>query len=189
MIVFIMSIFGGIISDIWLGNFNTILILSIIYFIGSTLVSISSIPILNLSPKISLLIGLLLISIGCGGIKPSFATFGADQFKMPEQAAQMISYFSIVYFLISLALLIITTITPILRADVHCFGQNDCFPLAFGVPAILMFASIGKFITICSIYPNSRFSTPFQLFSYWANHHTRTWHYRRKICWFWSQSA
>ena len=29
-------------------------------------------------------------------------------------------------------------ITPILRQDVHCFGQESCYPLAFGLPAALM---------------------------------------------------
>lgn len=33
-------------------------------------------------------------------------------------------------------------ITPILRAEVQCFGMNDCFPLAFGVPTIFMAISI-----------------------------------------------
>ena len=30
-----------------------------------------------------------------------------------------------------------------ITADVHCFREN-CYPLAFGVPAILMICSVGK---------------------------------------------
>lgn len=29
-------------------------------------------------------------------------------------------------------------VSPILREDVKCFTNDDCFPLAFGLPAILM---------------------------------------------------
>lgn len=31
------------------------------------------------------LVGLALISLGTGGIKPCVSAFGADQFKLPEQ--------------------------------------------------------------------------------------------------------
>lgn len=40
--------------------------------------------------------------------------------------------------------LLSTTLTPILREDVHCFGEDTCFSLAFGVPGALMIISIGK---------------------------------------------
>lgn len=145
MMVYFMCIFGGILSDVWLGKFRTILYLSILYSFGSTVLSISSISTLNLSPKINMFIGLALIVIGSGGIKPCVAAFGGDQFKMPEQAALIATYFSVFFFAVSAGSLISTIITPILRADVHCFGQTDCFPLAFGVPAVLMLVSIGKF--------------------------------------------
>ena len=35
------------------------------------------------------LIGLALIALGTGGIKPCVASFGGDQFKLPEQEAQL----------------------------------------------------------------------------------------------------
>ncbi|KAH9405939.1 hypothetical protein TYRP_014236 [Tyrophagus putrescentiae] len=70
-------------------------------------------------------IGLFLIAFGTGGIKPCVSAFGS---------------------------LISTFITPILRQDVECMGRNDCYPLAFGVPAILMVTALslfflGKFLT------------------------------------------
>lgn len=144
MTVYFMCIFGGIISDVWLGKFKTILSLSMIYAIGSSVVSLSSISTLNLSPKIFLMIGLILIAVGSGGIKPCVVAFGGDQFKLPQQAAQIATYFSLFYFSINSGSLISTTLTPIFRKDVHCFGSDDCYPLAFGVPAALMIMSIGK---------------------------------------------
>lgn len=34
-----------------------------------------------------------------------------------------------------------TLVTPIFRSDIKCFGQ-DCYPLAFGVPALLMLLAV-----------------------------------------------
>jgi solute carrier family 15 (oligopeptide transporter), member 1 len=97
------------------------------------------------------IIGLLLIALGSGGIKPCVAAFGGEQFKLPQQAAQLAVFFSLFYFSVNAGSLISTSVTPILREDVSCFGMPDCFPLAFGVPAALMFVSIliflgGKFL-------------------------------------------
>lgn len=144
MMVYFTCIFGGIICDVWLGKFKTIVSLAIVYVVGCVAVSTSAIPSLGFSPKIILLIALVLISIGSGGIKPCVCSFGGDQFKLPEQAAQLTNFFSVFYLTISFGSLISTTLTPILRSDVHCFGENECYSLAFGVPAVLMIVAIGE---------------------------------------------
>lgn len=146
MCVYFMCIFGGILSDVWLGKFNTIFYLSIIYSIGSVVISIGAIPTVGLSAAATLFIGLLLIALGSGGIKPCVSAFGGDQFKLPEQAEQFATFFSLFYFSINFGSVISTTVTPILRQDVHCFGDNDCYPYAFGVPAILMIISVVFFL-------------------------------------------
>lgn len=148
MLVYSLGIPGSIISDVWLGKFRTILYLSIVYAIGSIVVSISAIPTIDISPKTTLIVGLLLIAIGSGGIKPCVSAFGGDQFELPKQAVQLATFFSILYFSNNFGGVITSAVTPILRADVHCFGQNDCYSLAFGVPAILMIISICKFMLI-----------------------------------------
>ena len=66
------------------------------------------------------------------------AAFGGDQFKLPEQTRQLQTYFSIFYFAINAGSLISQIVTPIMREDVECFGDDTCYSLAFGVPAILM---------------------------------------------------
>lgn len=97
------------------------------------------------------IIGLLLIAFGSGGIKPCVAAFGGEQFTLPQQAKQLGIFFSIFYFSINLGSFASTFVTPILRENVKCFGMNDCFPLGFGLPAMLMAASVviflaGKFL-------------------------------------------
>lgn len=88
------------------------------------------------------LIGLFLIAVGTGGIKPCVSAFGGDQFRLPEQAKQLAVFFSLFYMAINAGSLLSTLVTPILREDVHCFGEDSCFSLAFGVPGALMVASI-----------------------------------------------
>ncbi|XP_055389660.1 peptide transporter family 1-like [Condylostylus longicornis] len=143
---------GAIIADSYIGRFKTIMYLSIVYVLGSIIITIGAIPPLQLPAKAVTVIGLLLIATGTGGIKPCVSAFGGDQFKIPEQAKQLASFFSLFYFAINAGSLISTSITPILREDVHCFGENDCYSLAFGVPALLMIVSILIFVAGKSLY-------------------------------------
>jgi len=83
-----------------------------------------------------------MIAIGTGGIKPCVSAFGGDQFVLPQQERYLITFFSIFYFSINTGSLISTLLTPVIR-ETECFGDN-CFSLAFLVPAILMILSIGK---------------------------------------------
>ena len=82
--------------------------------------------------------------MGTGGVRPCATSFGGDQFKVPEQANQMATFFSIYYFSIYGATLISSFVSPILRNDVKCFDEDDCFSIAFGVPALLLFLVICK---------------------------------------------
>ncbi|XP_053680157.1 peptide transporter family 1-like [Anopheles nili] len=143
---------GAILADSWLGKFKTILYLSMVYCAGSTLIALGAIPPLNLPATSMTVLGLLFIAVGSGGIKPCVSAFGGDQFKLPEQAAQLAKFFSLFYFAINAGSLISTTLTPILREDVHCFGDSSCFPLAFGVPAVLMIMSIVIFVCGRTLY-------------------------------------
>jgi solute carrier family 15 (oligopeptide transporter), member 1 len=156
-LVYFFCIFGAIIADSWWGKFKTILWLSVVYCCGSTVIAIGAIEPWNLPARFLTILGLGLIAIGSGGIKPCVAAFGGEQFTLPQQAAQLAVYFSAFYFSVNAGSLISTTVTPILREDVVCFGMDDCFPLAFGVPAVLMIISIfifvgGKFLY--KILPN-----------------------------------
>ncbi|XP_046666171.1 peptide transporter family 1-like isoform X2 [Homalodisca vitripennis] len=155
MLCYFFPLIGAIIADSYLGKFRTIFYLSIVYAAGNILVSAASSPLFGYDNQRSFsLFGLLLIAIGTGGIKPCVSAFGGDQFTLPQQAKQLAQFFSIFYFSINAGSLISTYITPILRHDVHCFGEDTCFPLAFGVPAILMVVSLllflaGKKLYIC----------------------------------------
>ncbi|XP_013116650.2 peptide transporter family 1 isoform X2 [Stomoxys calcitrans] len=152
MLVYLCPLVGAIVADSWLGKFRTILYLSIVYAIGGVIMALGAIPLLKLPVQAVTILGLVLIAIGTGGIKPCVSAFGGDQFRLPEQAKQLATFFSLFYFAINAGSMISTSVTPILREDVHCFGDNDCFSLAFGVPAILMLLSVVIFVAGKRLY-------------------------------------
>lgn len=90
------------------------------------------------------ILGLILIAVGTGGIKPCVATFGGDQFNLPEQEEQLKKFFRKFIVAIYIGALLSTFCTPELRKSVKCFGKDSCFPLAFAVPALLMIIAISN---------------------------------------------
>uniref|UniRef100_A0A3Q2QRX4 Solute carrier family 15 member 2 n=1 Tax=Fundulus heteroclitus TaxID=8078 RepID=A0A3Q2QRX4_FUNHE len=145
-------ILGAVIADSWLGKFKTIIYLSIVYVIGHVVKSVGAIPTVgNTDAHIALsMVGLILIALGTGGIKPCVAAFGGDQFE-EEHVSERQKFFSIFYMSINAGSVLSTLITPILRGDVQCFG-DDCYALAFGVPAALMVVALAVFIFGSGMY-------------------------------------
>jgi solute carrier family 15 (oligopeptide transporter), member 1 len=90
------------------------------------------------------MLGLLLVSLGTGGIKPCVSAFGGDQFVLPQQEKQLTTFFSFFYFTICAGSLIAKTVSPLLRSEVHCFGEKDCYSFAFGAPVVLIVSSVGE---------------------------------------------
>lgn len=145
-------VLGAIIADSWLGKFKTIIYLSIVYVLGHVVKSIGALPDVggHTVHVVLAMVGLGLIALGTGGIKPCVAAFGGDQFQ-PGMDHERGKFFSIFYLSINAGSLISTFVTPILRDDVQCFGA-DCYALAFGVPAILMVVALVVFIGGSSTY-------------------------------------
>ncbi|KAM6180419.1 solute carrier family 15 member 1 [Erethizon dorsatum] len=160
---YLTPILGALIADSWLGKFKTIIWLSIVYTIGQVVISISSINDLtdydhdgtpnSMPVHVALsMIGLVLIALGTGGIKPCVSAFGGDQFE-ESQEKQRNRFFSIFYLAINAGSLLSTIITPILRVQqcgIH--SQQACYPLAFGVPAALMAVSLIVFLLGSGMY-------------------------------------
>uniref|UniRef100_A0A8C3CPK3 Solute carrier family 15 member 1 n=1 Tax=Cairina moschata TaxID=8855 RepID=A0A8C3CPK3_CAIMO len=160
---YLTPILGALIADSWLGKFKTIVSLSIVYTIGQAVMAVSSINDLtdhnrdgtpdSIATHIALsMTGLILIALGTGGIKPCVSAFGGDQFE-EHQEKQRSRFFSLFYLAINAGSLISTVITPILRAQqcgIH--SKQQCYPLAFGVPAALMAVSLIVFVIGSRMY-------------------------------------
>lgn len=145
MFVYFFPVFGAMLADSLLGKFKTIFYVSMIYAIGNIVLALAATPPLHMPGREFSILGLLLIATGTGGIKPCVSAFGGDQFVIPQQELQLAKFFSMFYFAINAGSLISTALTPILRQDVHCFDEQNCFSLAFAVPGVLMIVSIGKY--------------------------------------------
>tara|TARA_B100001142_G_scaffold52340_1_gene50150 strand:+ start:40895 stop:42181 length:1287 start_codon:yes stop_codon:yes gene_type:complete len=122
--VYFTPIFGALLSDIFIGKFKTILLLSIIYCFGHLSLAINE-------TRFGLIIGLSLISIGAGGIKPCVSAHVGDQFGKTNSIL-LTKVFSWFYLSINMGAFISTLLTPYL---LHNYGPW----LAFGIPGLLMF--------------------------------------------------
>ncbi|CAG9821729.1 unnamed protein product [Phaedon cochleariae] len=142
MICYIVPVVGAICADMYFGRYSTIRNFAIIYLLGNFLMCIAAVPTIDISPMSFSAIGLLLIAIGSGGIKPCVAAFGAEQFSLPAQKDLLMHFFSIFYFTINLGGFVGMTMTPIMKKAVSCFGDDSCYALGFGFPAVLMMLSI-----------------------------------------------
>ena len=122
--VYFFPIIGALIADRFWGKFKTIIFLSIIYCIGHLALALDS-------TRIGLLIGLTLIAIGSGGIKPCVSANVGDQFGKTN--SHLISKaFGWFYFAINLGAFSSTLLTPVLLEK---YGPH----IAFGIPGLFMF--------------------------------------------------
>jgi len=115
---------GAIVSDVFWGKYRTVMTFSLAYSAGCAIVA--------LVPGIGgLSIGLFLVAFGTGGIKPCVSTNVGDQFTGKNQhlIERAFSYF---YLAINAGSSISIWFCPVLLQK---YGR----PVAFGVPAAMMF--------------------------------------------------
>lgn len=122
--VYFTPLLGALMADLWLGKYRTIITLSLVYCAGHLALALNN-------TRAGLVIGLTLIAIGSGGIKPCVSAHVGDQFgKMNAHLLPRI--FNWFYLSINFGAAISQLLTPWLleRAGPH---------VAFGVPGALMF--------------------------------------------------
>ena len=122
-VVYYTPFFGSLISDTFLGKYRTILALSIVYCLGHFALAIDE-------TRLGLMIGLTLISIGAGGIKPCVSAHVGDQFGKTNSFL-LEKVFSWFYLSINLGAFVSTILTPFI---LDRYGPH----LAFGIPGVLM---------------------------------------------------
>jgi POT family proton-dependent oligopeptide transporter len=129
--VYFFPIFGALLADIVLGKYLTIMILSVVYCAGhGVLAMMGSTAWIDMSPGLVLAIGLVLISVGSGGIKPCVSAHVGDQFGQ-KNAKLLEKVFGWFYFSINTGAFLSTLLTPWL---LEWYGPH----LAFGIPGVLM---------------------------------------------------
>ena len=124
--VYWMPIFGALVSDGLIGKYRTIFYLSIVYCLGHLSLALND-------TRLGLFLGLSLIAIGAGGIKPCVSANVGDQFG--EGNKHLLSRaFGWFYLSINLGSTFSTWLCPILLNNPN-FGPH----YAFALPGVLMF--------------------------------------------------
>jgi POT family proton-dependent oligopeptide transporter len=121
---YLCSVLGGFLADWFIGKYRTILWLSIVYCFGHLCLALFD---TNLN---GFMLGLMLIALGSGGIKPCVSANVGDQFD--EKNKDLIpKLYDIFYFSINFGALFSQLLIPYLKEH---YGAS----VAFGIPGILM---------------------------------------------------
>jgi POT family proton-dependent oligopeptide transporter len=122
--VYFLPIAGGWLADRWLGRYWTILIISLFYCLGHGTLALFE------GSRTGLYVGLALIAIGAGGIKPCVSAFVGDQFK-PSQHHLLTKIYGWFYWTINLGAAAAFFLIPLIHTH---WG----YAWAFGVPGVAM---------------------------------------------------
>ncbi|KAE8799672.1 Peptide transporter PTR2 [Hordeum vulgare] len=163
---YLTSLVGAILADSYWGKYWTIVVFSSIYFIGLAGLTLSaSLPALqppscsgSVCPEPSLLqngtffLGLYMIALGTGGIKPCVSSFGADQFDVsdPTERVKQGSFFNWFYFCINVGALLSGTVIVWIQ-------DNSGWGIGFAIPTVFMALAIASFFSASNMY---RFQKP-----------------------------
>lgn len=123
-LVYLTPVLGGLLADWFFGKYMTIMTLSLVYSAGSLVLA------LFFQDYNIFYIGLMLIALGSGGIKPCVSANVGDQFDSSNQELIPKAY-SLFYMAINFGSTFSTFLTPFLMV---AYGPR----WAFGVPGILM---------------------------------------------------
>ena len=131
--VYAFPMIGAILADRLLGKYNLILWVSFIYCSGHGVLAVAG----RMgaqgqygTAEMLMYVGLGLIALGSGGIKPCVSANVGDQFTA-ENSSLVSKVYQIFYFIINFGSFFSTLLTPLLKKH---FGAE----VAFGVPGILM---------------------------------------------------
>src|SRR5262245_22768234 len=143
--VYALPMIGALMADRWAGKYRTIFYLSLVYCIGQAVMSGGEHYLWGVY------LGLALIAIGSGGIKPCVSANVGDQFGRANWG-KVRTVHQIFYFSINFGSFFATLLIPILKDSAGhwliermplLFGGLDPERLgvsvAFGVPGVLMF--------------------------------------------------
>ncbi|XP_059447056.1 protein NRT1/ PTR FAMILY 8.3-like [Corylus avellana] len=163
---YLTPLIGAVIADSYWGRYWTIASFSTIYFIGMCILTLSaSVPAFKPAECVGsecrsatpvqygvFFLGLYLIALGTGGIKPCVSSFGADQFDDTDSRERVKkgSFFNWFYFSVNIGALISSSFLVWIQ-------DNAGWGLGFGIPAIFMGIAIASFFSGTPLY---RFQKP-----------------------------
>ena len=125
--VYFCPLLGGWLADRFFGKYNTVFWLSLVYCVGQACLA------MFVTNRTGFYVGLALIALGSGGIKPCVAAFVGDQFdETNKHRAKVV--FDAFYWIINFGSFFASLLMPMF---LRYLGPA----VAFGVPGVLMFIS------------------------------------------------
>uniref|UniRef100_I1P985 Peptide transporter n=2 Tax=Oryza glaberrima TaxID=4538 RepID=I1P985_ORYGL len=151
---YLTPLIGATLADSYWGKYKIIAVFSTIYFLGMAALTFSAL-VPSLQPSqcfgsfcpqptvpqyLIYFVGLYMIALGSGGIKPCVSSFGADQFDDtdPVERTKKGAFFNWFYFAINIGSLISGTVLIWVQ-------QNCGYGIGFGIPTIFIALAIGSF--------------------------------------------
>jgi POT family proton-dependent oligopeptide transporter len=122
--VYFFPLLGGWLADRFYGKYNTVFWFSLVYCAGHACLAL-----FDDNPK-GFYIGLFLIALGSGGIKPLVASFMGDQFDQSNKDRAKV-VFDAFYWIINFGSFFASLLMPL-------FLKNYGPSVAFGIPGLLM---------------------------------------------------
>ena len=120
---YLLPIIGAVLADALWGKYRTIIALSIVYCFGHLALAVDD-------TRLGLSLGLTMIAIGSGGIKPCVSALVGDQFTKDNNHL-LAKVFNLFYLAINIGAAISMLLTPYLL-------RKYSASIAFGLPGILM---------------------------------------------------
>src|SRR5205085_3289803 len=125
--VYFFPLLGGWLADRFFGKYHVIFWLSLVYCVGQACLA------MFVFNRVGFYIGLGLIALGSGGIKPCVAAFVGDQFDQTNKHRAKV-VFDAFYWIINFGSFFASLLMPI-------FLRQLGPAFAFGIPGVLMFIS------------------------------------------------
>jgi len=137
MLSYFTGVFGAMMADSFLGKYKTIFWSLLVYCAAEIILTMTTWLYRSGSyVEVGPLVGLFLMAIAGGNIKPCVAAFGGDQLDQKETT--LISrFFSFFYMSVNVGAMLTMIIIPFMRTDIKCFG-GDCYAAVFGFNAIVL---------------------------------------------------
>jgi POT family proton-dependent oligopeptide transporter len=153
---YLSPLLGGYIADSHLGKFNTILLFNAFYVCGIIVLAGTAFE----YSRPGMFMGLALMAVGTGGIKPCISPFGVEQLPQADESSRR-SFFSYFYWGINIGAAASFIVTPMIRVAAG-------FGLAFTIAAVLLVASVAVFLmpTYVKIPPSRDGSAWTKIFKY-----------------------
>ncbi len=129
--IYILPLLGAWIADRFLGRYRTILYISLFYCLGHGVLATADLTESIEMRRYILFLGLFIIALGAGGIKPCVSAFVGDQVDARKEPAVMTRVYAAFYWSINLGSFFSFLVIPWVR-------QTWGYSWAFGIPGIFM---------------------------------------------------